>query len=84
MNKEFHTIIEYSFHAKKEFCIVRFLDGTCLKVLLEHLPVKFKSTKSIWKDAEVTDDKKSLTVPMKKGRSLSVPAHILYSSGQKI
>lgn len=80
--REFHSIVEFSYNDKKKLFIVRFLDGTCLNIPIEHLPTKYQKSAE-WGKAELSKNKNSLLIPTKKKR-MELPAHILYSSGRII
>ena len=79
--REFHTIVEFSCNSKKEVITVRFLDGTCLRVPIEHLPPKFQIKAAEWDLAELGKDKTSLVVPAGK-KNIEIPAFALYSAGR--
>lgn len=81
--RDFHTIIECSFLEKKNTIVMRFLDGTCLKIPVSNLPVRYKAKVEDWNEMVISDDKKSVSIVAKKGRSISIPAHIFYSTGRK-
>ena len=79
--REFHTIVEYSYNIKKSTYIIRFLDGTCLKCPIEHLPSKYQIKSAKWEQAELSTDKTALSV--KAGRKkIEVPAYALYAAGR--
>ena len=78
---EFHTMVEHSYNTKKHAYILRFLDGTCLRVPIEHLPLKLQIKHAKWNLAEISEDKTMLVIPTEK-KKLKIPAHVLYSSGK--
>ena len=79
--REFHTIVEFSYNQRKKSFMVRFLDGTCIKVLIDNLAAKYQSTAADWDSAEMAKDKESLNVPAGK-KKINIPAHALYAAGR--
>lgn len=81
--REFHYIVEFSYAVKKQFYILRFLDGSCLKVNVENLPTKYRVKSAHWEEAELSKTQDALVVTTNK-RRLVVPAFVLYASGKLI
>ena len=81
--REFHTIVEFSFNPKKKLFVVRFKNGTILKVPIEHLPTEYQSKKIKWDQAEINKDSTALKVQLGR-KKLEIPAYILYSSGKTL
>ena len=81
--REFHTIVEFAFNEKKETYTVRFLDGTCLKVPIKHLPAKYQLKTAKWEQTEIGKNKDCLTVSLGK-KTITIPAFVLYSSGRAL
>ena len=81
--REFHTIVEYSYVPKKQIFIIRFLDGTCLRVPLEHLPKEYQNKKAEWQLSELNKDRTALFVKVGK-KKLEIPAFEFYSAGRTL
>ena len=79
--REFHTIVEFSYNTKKDTLVLRFLDGTCLRVPIEHLPNKYQIKAANWEKAELNKEKTALFIPAGK-KELQVPAFVLYTAGK--
>ena len=79
--REFHFIKEFSYASNKNVLLFRFLDGTCLRVLIENLPPKFRPKSAKWDRALVGKDNVCLNVPTNK-KALIIPAHVFYASGR--
>ena len=63
--------------------ILRFLDGTCLKVAVDRLPKKFQIKSAKWEEATLKKDAETMFVPT-SGKRLEIHAHILYTAGRII
>ena len=79
--REFHTIVEYSYLPKKQLFIIRFLDGTCLRVPLEHLPKQYQNKSAEWQFAEPNKEKTALFVKVGK-KKVEIPAFEFYAAGK--
>jgi len=79
--REFHTIVEFSFNSKKELFVVRFKDGTILKVPINHLPSEFRLKKITWEQTELNENATALKISAGR-KKLEIPAFVLYSSGR--
>lgn len=80
---EFHSIVEFSYNERKSIFIIRFLNGTCLRVPVENLPPKYRLKNADWEGAEKTKSNDGLIV-FKGKKKITLPAYVLYSSGRII
>lgn len=81
--QEYETIVEFSFNAKQEQFVIRFLDGSSYMLKIADLPKKMQTKKPPWKEATLSPNRNSLVVKMEK-EIREVLSHMIHSKGTLI
>lgn len=83
MPAEYECIVEFSFNAKSERFVVRFLDGNSYALDVANLPKKMQTKKPDWEGTYLSGDKSALII--RAGKEIrEIPAFMIHSKGKEI
>ena len=83
MPAEYERIVEFSFNAKSERFVVRFLDGNSYTLDVVNLPKKMQTKKPEWETAYLSGDKSALVI--RAGKEIrEIPAFMIHSKGKEV
>ena len=79
--EEYEFIVEYSFNAKQETFVVRFLNGDSYALKVLDLPKKMLTKKPKWDNAQLAPDKNAIIY--EAGADLrQIMAHVIHAKGR--
>ena len=80
MAPEYEIIVEFSFNAKTECFVVRFLTGESYMLPVSELPKKKQTKRPDWQEASLSPSKTSILY--KAGQEIrEIESHLIHSKG---
>jgi hypothetical protein len=80
-NREYTFIVEFSYHAKEEKFVVKFLDNNSYVLKISDLHKNLLTRKPDWESTRLSEDHSCLLVPVGKTKERTIPFHVIHSKG---
>lgn len=85
MPQEYEQIVEFSYNAKQEKFVIRFLDGKSYSLDISSLPKKLQTKKPAWEEAYLSGAKDAIVTTAGNGKEVrEIPSFMIHAKGKEV